>query len=256
MAGALNWAITIQEGDTLPTAWLWLYFNPVPMASQTGGDGHPARGGFMPPVSLPRRMWAGSRAECLKPVYVGDQVARRSRILDVQLKQGGTGDLVFVTVQHEISVGEALKVREQQDIVYREPSSAGASKPAAQQSAVQAQFGKTITPDPVLLFRYAALTFNGHRIHYDREYATQQEGYPALVVQGPLTATLLLDLLREQLPQETIRNFHFRGLQPLFDNAPFQVCGHRENDKVLLWAENSEGAMTMKMDVTLQSAAD
>ena len=189
-----------QPGAALPPCWHWLYFLPLARQSQIGADGHPQRGGFLPPVPLPRRMWAGSRIGLHAPLRLGQALSRTSRIGDVRLKQGKTGPLVFVSVHHEIHADGVLAVDEQQDIVYREAPPPGEAPPAGLPAPADAQWMRRIEPDAVLLFRYSALTFNGHRIHYDRRYATGVEGYPGLVVHGPLIATLLLDLLRRELP--------------------------------------------------------
>jgi 3-methylfumaryl-CoA hydratase len=164
--------------------------------SEIGPDGHPKRGGFLPPVPLPRRMWAGSRLTFVQPVRVGDALTRESRILDVSGKEGRTGHLVFVTVRHDYSLASGLAITEEHDIVYRDNPQPGQPAPKPTPAPTDSQFSREIVPDPVLLFRYSALTFNGHRIHYDRSYVTEVEGYPGLIVHGPLIATLLLDLLR------------------------------------------------------------
>ena len=192
-------------------------------------------------------MWAGGRLEFLRPLRVGEMASRTSRIVSVDAKSGRSGELVFVTVRHEISGSGELAIREEHDIVYREAARPGAVAPPPTAAPQGAEFERAIVPDPVLLFRYSALTFNGHRIHYDRSYVTGVEGYPGLIVHGPLIATLLLDLLRRSLPQATVRGFSFRAVRPLFDIAPFAVCGRRDgNDKVALWARDDTGALTME----------
>ena len=238
-----------KPGDVLPPLGHWLYFLPVARQSDLGPDGHAHRGGFLPPVPLPRRMWAGSRLEFHRPLRVGETVQRTSRILEVRPKAGRTGPLVFVVVRHEI--GDALT--DEHDIVYRDHPKPGDAPPEAPAAPAQATWERIIHPDDVLLFRYSALTFNGHRIHYDRRYATQVEGYPGLVVHGPLIATLLMDLLRRNLPPARVVQFGFRAVSPLFDTAPFSVCGQPDDagKTVRLWAKNAAGGLAMDATVTL-----
>lgn len=241
-----------KSGDALPPLWHWLYFLPHDRASELAEDGHAKRGGFLPPVPLPRRMWAGSRLEFLAPVRIGERITRVSRILDVKAKEGRSGPLVFVVVRHEISSAQGLALTEEHDIVYRGPSAAaGALQPAPSEHTWE----RKIQPDDVLLFRYSALTFNGHRIHYDRRYATGTEGYPGLVVHGPLIATLLLDLLRRESPQAEVARFSFRAVSPLFDTGEFFVCGQPEGESVRLWARNARGGLAMEALVVRRTTA-
>ena len=238
-----------QTGDAVPPLWHWLYFLPIHRQSELGSDGHAARGGFLPPVPLPRRMWAGSRLEFIEPMRVGDSIKRTSRIADVRLKEGRTGPLVFVVVRHEIHSTTKVLLTEEHDIVYRGLSTTPGQPPAAPADHI---WERLVTPDDVLLFRYSALTFNGHRIHYDRRYAIETEGYPGLVVHGPLIATLLVDLLRRSVPNVAIRRFAFRAVSPLFDTAPFAVCGRPEGDGgVRVWARGPAGALAMDGSATL-----
>lgn len=239
-------------GDALPELWHWLYFLPMYRHSEAGPDGHPARGGFMPPVPLPRRMFAGSQLTWHRPLRVGDQVTRVSRITDVTPKSGRSGTLVFVKVAHEFSDAEGLAMVETQDIVYRDAPNPADPPPAPTPAPTDAQWTREIRPDPLMLFRYSALTFNGHRIHYDRPYAMGEEGYPGLVVHGPLIATLLLDLLRREQPEARITGYRFRAVRPLFDTAPFKVCGSPQPDgTVRLWAAGPDGALCMDATATL-----
>jgi 3-methylfumaryl-CoA hydratase len=246
-----------QPGCAVPPLWHWLYFLPVARQSEIGDDGHPRRGGFLPPVPLPRRMWAGGRLEFHHPLRVGDEVTRHSRILNVEAKSGRSGSLVFVTVRHEVTNAQGLALSEEHDIVYREASpptgagstsSPGAPTPPPPMAPADEAFSRAITPDPVLLFRYSALTFNGHRIHYDRKYVTEVEGYPGLIVHGPLIATLLLDLLRRSLPGAQVARFDFRAVRPTFDLHPFSVHGQPSADgkTIELWAQDHEGWLTMQ----------
>ena len=236
-----------QEGTPVPPAWHWLYFLPMAQQSQIGPDGHPQRGGFLPPVPLPRRMWAGSRMEFLAPLRVGQALSRTSRILDVRVKDGRTGPLVFVNVRHEIHADGQLAVTDEHDIVYRDMPGPGEAAPAPTAAPTDAQWERRIVPDDVLLFRYSALTFNGHRIHYDRKYVTEVEGYPGLIVHGPLIATLLMDLLRRERPGQSVRSFAFKAVRPIFDIHRFSVCGRDEGGgKLTLWARDHEGALAMQ----------
>ena len=240
-------------GDSLPPLWHWLYFLPLARQSDIGPDGHPKRGGFLPPVPLPRRMWAGGRLDFLQPLHVGERIERTSRIADVTAKEGRSGSLVFVLVRHEICGERGLAIVEEHDIVYRGEPQPGERTAAGRPAPAGAAWTRTIHPDDVLLFRYSALTFNGHRIHYDRRYVTEVEGYPGLVVHGPLIATLLVDLLRRNRPEATIARFVFRALSPLFDVAPFSVNGELEDGetRVSLWSANAEGELAMDATANL-----
>lgn len=234
----------------LPPLWHWLYFLPSARQSELGVDGHPRRGGFLPPVPLPRRMWAGGQLEFYSPLRVGDEVRRTSTIDDVKLKAGRTGQLCFVRVRHEISNSQGLALREFHDIVYRPHPVANAPEPAYE-VAPPSVLARRVVPDDVLLFRYSALTFNGHRIHYDRRYVTEVEGYPGLVVHGPLLATLLAGLAGRQFVGRTAKTFAFRALKPVFDLHPFEVCGKPDGaDAAELWIRDHAGdkAMTARME--------
>ena len=235
-----------KPGDAIPPLAHWLYFLPIYRQSQAGADGHALRGDFLPPVPLPRRMWAGSRIEFLRPLAIGAAAQRISRIADVKVKEGRSGALVFVTVRHEVSDAGGLAITDEHDIVYRSETGKAVADPVP--APVDEAWSRTIDPDPVLLFRYSAVTFNSHRIHYDQPYVTRVEGYPGLIVHGPLTATLMIDLLRRNLPQAQVRRYSFRALRPLFDTAPFAVCGSPEPGKneARLWTRDAEGAVTME----------
>lgn len=238
-----------QDGTELPPLSHWLYFLPRAPQHALGPDGHPRRGGFLPPVPLPRRMWAGGRFEFHHPLRVGDEATRVSRILRVEAKSGRSGELVFVTVRHELGNARGLALTEEHDIVYRAAPAPGAPAAEPQRAPTGAQFTRTVEPDPVLLFRYSALTFNGHRIHYDRRYCTEVEGYPGLVVHGPLIATLLVDLLRRERPAARLTRFAFTALRPTFDGQPFEVCGREDGDgRFALWARDHEGWLTMRAE--------
>ena len=236
-------------GTPLPALWHWLYFLPLYRQSDVGPDGHAKRGGFLPPIPLPRRMWAGSQLQFLKPLCVGDALTRTSTIEDVAEKSGRSGALVFVKVRHEFRRRDEMDTAllEYHDIVYREAPKPGDVTPPPKAAPPRSSWERRWMPDDVLLFRYSALTFNSHRIHYDRRYVTEVEGYPGLVVHGPLIATLLLDLLRHQLPEAVVTRYDFRAVQPLFDLHPFFVCGEPQSDgkTFKLWARDHEGALAM-----------
>lgn len=237
-------------GTTLPPLWHWLYFLPGARQSTLGPDGHPPRGGFLPPVTLPRRMWAGGRLQFLHPLEFDGPVQRLSRIASVQSKEGRSGRLVFVTVVHELSNAQGLAIREEQDIVYRDEPAPGAVPAQPPAAPVDGEFSRVIAPDPVLLMRYSALTFNSHRIHYDRPYATTQEGYPGLVVHGPLIATLLLEAARASHPDRTVERFEFKAVSPLFDTAAFALAGRVEGREARVWAAGPQGQLAMSAHCT------
>jgi 3-methylfumaryl-CoA hydratase len=236
------------EPDTiLPPLWHWLYFLPLARQSDVDSDGHPKRGGFLPPVPLPRRMWAGGRLWFHHDLQVGASIRRQSTIVDISVKDGRSGKLVFVLVRHEISDPQGLAITEEHDIVYRDAPSPTEAAPAGRPAPESAIWHRDITPDPVLLFRYSALTFNGHRIHYDRTYVTQEEGYPGLIVHGPLIATLLVDLLRRNTDRR-LSAFRFRALRPLFDTAPFSLHAGAPDalGQVPVWARDPAGFLAME----------
>ncbi|HVZ42212.1 MAG TPA: MaoC family dehydratase N-terminal domain-containing protein [Ramlibacter sp.] len=235
----------------LPALWHWLYFLPRAAQHMLRGDGHPKLGGFMPPVPLPRRMWAGGRLQWHAPLRLGDRLRRVSTIQSIAHKAGRTGDLVFVTVRHEIGNERGAVLTEEQDIVYRAPTRPGDAAPSPRPAPESAAWSREIRPDPVLLFRYSALTFNAHRIHYDRPYATGEEGYEGLVVHGPLIATLLADLARRERPDVRFASFSFKAIRPTLDIHPFRVCGALAEDdrSARLWGCDHDGFLTMQADV-------
>ena len=265
LAALLDWppapgAQRPVPGTPLPYLWHWLYFLPLARQSEIGTDGHPKRGGFMPPVPLPRRMWAGSDFKFHAPICVGDELSRTSTILDVKEKSGRTGSLIFVKVRHEIrrniSGNDAADVAltEHHNIVYRTaPGPDDVAPPPVAAPAVSA-WSRSIVPDDVLLFRYSALTFNGHRIHYDRKYVTEVEGYAGLVVHGPLVATLLMDLLRRHMPDAQVQHFEFKVVRPTVDTHPFSIHGQPSSDgkTVHLWGRDHDGWLTMDATATLK----
>jgi len=246
----------LSAGSPLPPLWHWLYFLPMHRQSEIGPDGHARRGGFLPPVPLPRRMWAGSQFEFRAPIRIGDRMARTSTIDDVTTKEGRTGKLVFVKVRHELRTNGSAEpaLVEFHDIVYREAQRPDDIAPPPQRAEANAPWQREIVPDDVLLFRYSALTFNGHRIHYDRKYVTEVEGYPGLIVHGPLIATLLMDLLRREMPSADVASFRFKAVRPTFDPHPLRVNGalHPDGKTVRLWAQDHEGWLTMDATATLR----
>ena len=246
LAATLDIAAPPAQGAALPPGWQWLFFNGAAPRSQLGSDGHPKRGGFLPPIELPRRMWAGSRLRYLADLPVDAQATRRSRIAKVENKVGKRGSLWFVTVEHTTSCNGGNCIVEEQDIVYRDATPPGAPAAAPQPYDGLAQWGRGFEPDTTLLFRYSALTFNGHRIHYDQAYARNEEGYPDLVVHGPLTATLLQQLALEQAGGKPLASFEFRGVSPLFVGRPFRLEGRDAGDGTLaLWARGPDGELAM-----------
>jgi 3-methylfumaryl-CoA hydratase len=237
-----------KEGDAAPFTAHWCLTLPVVPLSEVGPDGHPNRGGFLPPVPLPRRMWAGGAINFAEPLRVGDVVTRTSTIKDLTLKEGSTGLLCFVSVDHVYKTPRGIAVRERHDIVYREMPSGGQNAAPAKQPALPAaaKHSERHLADPVLLFRYSALTFNGHRIHYDRDYVTRIEGYPGLIVHGPLQAALLIELAAKLHGGKAPATFVYRGLQPLFDGSEFSVNASDISTGLDLWTANAKGEPTMK----------
>jgi len=238
-----------KAGDVLPVGWYSTFFPRIVRHAQVGPDGHPARGDFLPPVPLPRRMFAGKRTTFHGDLRVGDEIRRESAIKDVTPKTGRTGHMVFVTVTTDISSPRGLAVSEDQDIVYRAEPEPGAAPPPAQPVPGKAVWSKTVTPDPVMLFRYSALTFNGHRIHYDHPYVTQTEGYPNLVMNGGLTTLLVYELARAHAAGP-IRHIVSRNVRALFVNRPIHLGGEPSTDgrKARLWAADDTGALALSAE--------
>ena len=228
-----------RPGEALPLLWHWAFFQEPVTEKELGEDGHPARGGFLPPAANRNRMWAGSRLTFKHHLRVDAQVNRVSTILKVEEKRGSTGSLMFVTLRHEFFQDGRCALIDEQDIVYRAPSppKLGVTDPLP-----QGQWREPVHPDAKLLFRYSAVTFNGHRIHYDLPYATQSEGYPGLVVHGPLIATLNMRAFVQANPHANVEQFSFRGLRPLISPAPFEVGGLIiKPGKAQVWAGNGDG---------------
>ncbi|MEA2864154.1 MAG: 3-methylfumaryl-CoA hydratase [Bradyrhizobium sp.] len=238
-----------KPGDAAPFTAHWCLAQPVYPMSELGPDGHPARGGFLPPVPLPRRMWAGGELEFTDALRVGDQATRTSRIADVTMKTGSTGALCFVAVEHLITTPRGPAIRERQDIVYRDMSSAPVAAKAVTPPP-SAQHRESHMADAVLLFRYSALTFNGHRIHYDRDYVTRVEGYPGLIFHGPMQAALLVEFAAKLHGGKAPGKFSYRGVQPLFEGSEFSVNANNTGGGMELWTANSAGQPTMKGTAT------
>jgi len=236
-------------GDPLPVGWHAILFPRVVRHSQIGADGHPKRGDFLPPVPLPRRMFAGKRVSFLSDLLVGDEVRRDSIIKDIKIKEGRTGQMVFVTVRTDVFSPRGLAITEEQDIVYRAEPAPGTPPPAAQKAPGTAPWNRTITPDPVLLFRYSALTFNGHRIHYDHRYVTGTEGYPDLIMNGGLTTLLVCELVRSRAPT-SISRMSSRNVRPMFVNRPLTLCGEPAPDgrTAKLWVVDQDEALTLSAE--------
>ena len=239
-----------KTGDAAPFTTHWCMAQPVFPASELGPDGHPARGGFLPPVPLPRRMWAGGELEFFDHLRLGDEVTRTSRIAEVTMKTGSTGPLCFVSVDHLITTPRGTAIRERQDIVYRDASttSPAPAKPAGPPPV--AKHRESHMADTVLLFRYSALTFNGHRIHYDRDYVTKVEGYPGLIFHGPMQAALLVEFAARLHGGNAPKKFAYRGVQPLFEGSEFSVNANPTDAGMELWTANSERQPTMKGTAT------
>jgi 3-methylfumaryl-CoA hydratase len=260
LAATLDHKEVPQHGDPLRPLWHWVYFTPLAQQSELGTDGHPRLGGFMPPVPLPRRMWAGGRIRFHTPLRIGDDVSKESEIMNVAHKSGRQGDLVFVTVRHRLSSTSELAIEEEQDIVYRGSVSgqpvAATQGPTTESLPVRAALWRDpFEADAKLLFRYSALTFNAHRIHYDALYAEEEEGYSGLVVHGPLTATLLVDRL---LPKASgrLKEFAFRGQSPLFAGRIFNLCGASGDQANFdLWAEAPDGRTAMSATARIEVSA-
>lgn len=232
------------EGDAVPPGWHWLYFLETTPESELAHDGHTKRGGFLPPVTLPRRMWAGGRLDFRQPLRVGQKIHRDSEIVSVEPKQGKSGSLVFVTVRHTVSADGTIAVVEEHDIVYREAAKPGEAPPQAR-PAPSAQWRREIDPDPVLLFRFSALIFNAHRIHYDLDYVRDEEGYPGLIVHGPLQTLLMLDLCRRN--GVDVRKLDYRAVQPVYHTEHMAIGGNPSADgtKVDVWTANGAGGLAM-----------
>ena len=249
LAATLDFDDVPATGTGLPPGWHWLFFNPVVRRRELGSDGHPWRGGFLPPITLPRRMWAGGRLVYRAPLPIGAAASRTSEILKIESKTGKSGTLIFVTVRHTLSAGGERCLEEEQDIVYRSSTTPGTGAPPKTPAPERAAWSENIDPNATLLFRYSALTFNGHRIHYDQAYALEEEGYPNLVVHGPLTATLLQGLAVRAQPARRLIQFSFRGVAPLFVDRSIWIEAATVDGKpneLSLWARGAGGDLAMQ----------
>lgn len=253
MSALLDRTSPPRNGDALPALWHWMFLATPPRARDIGHDGHPATTALLPSVPMPRRMWAGSRVRFLGPVRVGERYERISTLRNIQSKAGRSGPLVFVTIQHVLGDAKGPLIDEEQDIVYRD-ASPPSLRPAAgdeERDAAPAEFSRAFKADAPLLFRYSAVTFNAHRIHVDRAYAAREEGYPGLVVQAPLTATLLLELLRDHKSDARIDEVRVRALAPLVDQEPITLCGRLDRREAKLWVRAPGRERALTVDVTL-----
>ncbi len=244
VAAILNEAPTLRNGDMAPPGIHWCLSPDIVPMSGLGPDGHPARGDFLPPVPLPRRMWAGGELHLHGPFRVGDAISRRSSISDVIMKNGRTGPLCFVTVDHEYYGPAGLALSERHDIVYRPLQSPTDARPSEATPSPDVRYA--VDASSTLLARFSAVTFNGHRIHYDRDYCLKEEGYPGLLVHGPLQATLLLSTALGMAASDPLKRFTYRSLAPLFDGSAFSVNGARRNGAYDLWISSAAGNVTMR----------
>lgn len=239
-----------RKGDPLPPTAHWNYFVPRVPQSRIDFDGHPQRGDFLPPIPLPRRMWAGSRIEYFQPLVLGEMVTRTSTIKEVKVKEGKSGSLAFVTVKHEYAGTNGGALEEEQDLVYRDHPPADAPAPQPKPAPGDAQWSNEVHPDTPLLFRYSAVTFNAHRIHYDAPYARETEGYPGLIVHGQLIATFLLNSWQRHHPDKAITHFSFRAMSPLFCDNTFKSQGKAMNaTQAELWASDAKDGLAMQASV-------
>ena len=260
-------------GDPIPPLWHWLYFLDRPATSELGPDGHPAAGHFMPPIPQRRRMYAGGRASYTGAFRCGDEITRRSELADATVKQGRTGELLFVTVRSVFTRAGAVIATEEQDVVYRSgpPAAGGSAGPRGPSEAAGLAAGGSagprgfngaagpapwqiqIVPDPVLLFRFSALTYNAHRIHYDADYATGVEGHPGLVVHGPLLALLCFELPRRQAPRQRVTQLSFRARSPVYVGQRCTVTGGPRGDGCAMQVAGPDGAIALTAEGRLSA---
>ena len=248
-----------KNPNVLPHLYHWFYFLPIVDGKEIAEDGHPQKGSFLPPIPFPKRMWAGGRLEFLNSIHINQEIRRESEILNIDFKQGKSGDMYFVTVKHSIYADNQLAIIEEHDIIYREVTSQVQPQVTTNQAPLSQSleerhysFKSHFPIDEVTLFRYSAITFNGHRIHYDRPYATQVEGYPGLIVHGPLLATLLLHTFKKENPNKEITRFEFRAVNPVFDFNGFYICGDVQTEHAELWIEKEQGQICMKAKATFE----
>ncbi len=254
LAALLDHARAPGSGDALPLAWHWLYFLDAPTTAATGADGHPRTGDFLPPVPLPRRMWAAGAVALERPLRLGERAEKRSTILAIDAKDGKSGPLVFVTLEHRVTQGGALCIREEQTLVYRAAAQGPLPLPPGEPAPIAADWSRSFAPSAVLLFRFSALTYNAHRIHYDREYATGVEFYPSLVVHGPLLLIQLLDLVEQGVPRTPLSTVRFRAVRPSFVGHPLQLRARRERDSIGLCSADQQNLVGMSAVATERGA--
>ena len=250
LAAVLDHPQLPEAGDLLPPSWHWLYFLGTPRSVGTGSDGHPEKGEFLPPIPLPRRMWAAGSLAITQPLRLGEPAQKSSAIRSIEHKNGKSGELVFIRIEHQLRQCDVLCISEEQTLVYRAMPATPEPLPAGERATIAADWSRELHPDPVLLFRFSALTYNSHRIHYDRDYATHKEFYPGLVMHAPLLATLLLDLaIQKGLAR--FKSIEFRAVRPTFDRGIVHLRGKRTNRQVSLWSEDHENYIGMKVTGTL-----
>jgi 3-methylfumaryl-CoA hydratase len=246
--------IDAVAGTPVPPLWHWLYFLPAHRPQETRRDGHPKGDEFLPPIPLPRRVWAGSKFtwNTSNPLRIGDQVTRASRIESITPKVGKGGDLVFVKTVHEFQNGAGLSLLNEHQSAYREEAKEGSATSSPVLCETGATWHRELVPDALLLFRYSALLFNSHRIHYDEPYTTGEERYPGLVVQGPLIATLLMDLLDRNAPDAVVRSLEFKAVRPSFVDRKLVLRGQPDGAKVRLWASDEDNRLAMTATAEIQ----
>lgn len=254
LAATFNRQTEISDNSQLPALWHWLYFLDTAAQQDLAADGHPQRGGFLPPITLPRRMWAGSQLQFHLPIHIGDLLTRSSTIHSIKEKTGHSGKLVFVKIQHEITRDGQHCITESQDIVFREAAKPGASSVTGELAESESEFQLRFQADSRLLFRYSALTFNAHRIHYDTPYVKEIEGYPGLIVHGPLLATMMLELLWQNLPEVQLNAFEFKALRPIFDGqvSTIRATSPDNEGNIRLWVADHEGALCMQGEANIR----
>jgi len=255
LAAMLNHSKPPEPGDLLPPSWHWLYFLDTPSTDGTGMDGHPHKGDFLPSIPLSRRMWASGSLEVVQPLCLGEPSEKLSTIRSLEYKRGSTGELVFVSIEHRLQQRSVLCIREEQTIVYRAIPAERMPLSSGEQAPTTAEWSCTIAPDPVLLFRFSALTYNAYRIHYDRDYATRQELYPGLVLHAPLLVTLLINLALQQELALPIRTLRFRAVRPTFDLGSVQLRGKRDGDRLSLWSADHENFVGIRATAELGRTA-
>ena len=239
----------------IPHLYHWFYFLPIIKGEELAEDGHPKKGSFLPPIPFPKRMWAGGRLHFLSPIAVNQKIRRESEITKIEFKQGKSGDMYFVTVKHSVFADDTLAIIEEHDIVYREATNqiqSNSSVTKVEIEAKQYSYKKQFPVDTVTLFRYSALTYNGHKIHYDRTYAINKEGYPGLVVHGPLLATLLLHTFEQENQSKKVSSFEFRAVNPVFDFNEFYICGNIQSNEGELWIEKTDGQIAIRAKVNFK----